>query len=70
MNKTYPIIFFLLTFQLSAQKNAWGKLGTAEKTWVVMHPFSAKKAYRLSQHVLGTLDSLNEKKYFKNNTKQ
>lgn len=65
------ILVFLLVFSSCsfAQKSTWKKLGSAEKVWVILHPFSAKKAQRLSRHTLTILDSLKTSKYFTYNTK-
>ena len=58
MNKIIAVILLLCGIQLNAQKSAFKELGAAEKVWVYLHPFSAKKAYRLSQEALQVTDSI------------
>src|ERR1700741_2953495 len=59
------IIFLLLfsfIFQLSAQSPSavkyFSKLSRPEKCWVIAHPFKAKKAFRITKHVLLDVDSV------------
>ena len=68
MNKCIALLFLFSSLHLSAQKVAWKKLGSAEKVWVVTHPFVAKRAYKISQHVLNVVDSLKQSNYFTGNT--
>ncbi|MBL4707237.1 MAG: hypothetical protein JKY48_02195 [Flavobacteriales bacterium] len=68
MNKIILSILLLFSLQNVAQRATWNKLGTAEKFWVFTHPFSAKKAHRLSQHAMEALDSLKKESYFTYNT--
>lgn len=49
-------------------QGSWSKLGPHEKIWVVLHPFSVKKAKNISEQVLVEIDSLNKSGYFKSNT--
>lgn len=58
MNKLIALLLIVLSIQLNAQSKAFKNLGGAEKLWVVFHPFSAKKAYRLSQKTLHVTDSI------------
>lgn len=46
----------------STLKTSYGKLSSAEKTWVVFHGFKAKKAYSISLEAEGITDSIKLKK--------
>ena len=50
------------------QRSAWKKLECAEKRWVLIHPFIAKKAYQSTQQVSVVMDSLRLNNYFEGNT--
>ena len=39
-------------------KQSFSKLSKSERTWVVFHPFKAKKAYQISREALITTDSI------------
>ncbi|MDY7394857.1 hypothetical protein UMM65_06360 [Aureibaculum sp. 2210JD6-5] len=39
-------------------KQSYSKLSKPERTWVVFHPFKAKKAYQVSREALITTDSI------------
>ena len=56
------LIYLLLVMTLSScsstMKSSYGKLSSAEKTWVLFHPFKAKKAYRISNEALKVKDSI------------
>lgn len=59
MNKL--LLIFLLLFSLnmkSQNKVGWSKLGSAEKVWVLLHPFSAKKAKLLTKIAIEDTDSI------------
>ena len=43
--------FFLVNTVLAQKIDSFKKLGGAEKLWVVLHPFSAGKAYEISMKV-------------------
>ena len=68
MSKCLLILSILFSFAVSGQNSAWKRTGTAEKLWVITHPFVAKKAYRISKKVLVEMDSLKKTNYFKGNT--
>ncbi len=53
---------------MSAQRAAWKRIGSAEKVWVLSHPFVAKKAFRVTQSVLEVMDSFKGINYFEGNT--
>lgn len=42
----------------SQSLSGYKKLSSAEKCWVIFHPFKAKRAYRVSQEVEYTIDSI------------
>jgi len=59
----YSLIGFLLLNSCSSTlKTSYGKLSSAEKTWVVFHGFKAKKAYSISLEAEGITDSIKLKK--------
>ena len=67
MNKILIISLLVISFSLKSQDYGWKKLGSAEKVWVILHPFSAKKAQRLSFKTLQVVDSLKPALYEKFN---
>ena len=59
MKYIYLLIgFLLLTSCSSTIKTSYGKLSSAEKTWVVFHGFKAKKAYGISLEAERITDSI------------
>ena len=67
MNNIFLAVCILIGFSASAQ-HSWNNLGGGEKLWIVLHPFSAKKAQRITKGALKDLDSLKSSNYFKGNT--
>ena len=57
----FLIGFLLLTSCSSTLKASYGKLSSAEKTWVVFHGFKAKKAYDISLEAEKVTDSIKKK---------
>lgn len=54
-------VFFVFLFcvtNTNAQK--FSQLSSAEKCWIVFHPFKAKKAKRVTVEVLATIDSISK----------
>ena len=68
MSKFLLGICILFSMAASGQKSVWKRTGTAEKIWVITHPFIAGKAYRISKKVLVVMDSLKKANYFEGNT--
>ncbi len=68
MSKFLLGICILFSMAASGQKSIWKRTGTAEKIWVITHPFIAGKAYRISKKVLVVMDSLKKANYFEGNT--
>jgi len=67
MNKILLICLILLGLNATAQqKSAWKRLGCAEKIWVLIHPFSAKKAQRLTALAIQQSDSVHKEINFPN----
>ena len=67
MNRVLLILLFLISLSLTAQKKAsWKSLGRAEKVWVLMHPFSAKKAQKLTAQAIHDADSIQKLLKFPN----
>ena len=63
MKYIYSLIGFLLLASCSSTiKTSYGKLSSAEKTWVVFHGFKAKKAYDISLEAEGVTDSIKKKR--------
>ena len=63
MKYIYSLIgFLLLTSCSSTIKTSYGKLSSAEKTWVVFHGFKAKKAYDISLEAERVTDSIKKKR--------
>lgn len=61
MKKNFSSLFILLCICASfgqANKSGFKKLSSAEKCWVIFHPFKAKKAYRISTAAQKTADSI------------
>lgn len=60
------LLLLCLPFYLPAQKassknaNRFSKLSRPEKFWVITHPFIAKKAFVITQHVRAVTDSLSK----------
>jgi len=52
------LIFGFLTNCSPKFKESYSKLSKPERTWVVFHPFKAKKAYQISREALITTDSI------------
>ena len=69
MSNVLVALCLLFSVAASAQRAAWKRAGTAEKVWVLSHPFVAKKAFRVTQRVLEVRDSLKKASYFKGNTR-
>jgi len=58
--KYFALIIVLLFVGCSPQiKQSFSKLSKPERTWVIFHPFKAKKAYFISLEAEGVKDSLN-----------
>ena len=60
MSRGLLVLSLLFSITVVGQSPAWKSLGTAEKCWVVFHPFVAKKAHRITQQVVMVMDSLKE----------
>lgn len=60
MQKVFIIIFLFYSLIISAQSNwqQFKKLQGAQKTWVLLHPFKAKKAFIVSREASRVSDSL------------
>jgi len=69
MSRGLLVLSLLFSITVVGQSPAWKSLGTAEKCWVVFHPFVAKKAHRITQQVVMVMDSLKEVNYFEGNTR-
>ncbi|NIJ44070.1 hypothetical protein FHR24_000509 [Wenyingzhuangia heitensis] len=54
------LLALLFTTVASSQssKKAFKKLSSAEKCWVIFHPFKAKRAYRVTKEVKQVVDSI------------
>jgi len=68
MNRLLFVMCICFSTIVFGQHSAWKRTGTAEKFWVISHPFVAKKAYIISQQVIGAMDSLKLTNYFEGNT--
>ena len=67
MNRVLLILLAFTSLSLTAQQKAsWKSLGRAEKVWVLMHPFSAKKAQKLTALAVHHADSINDLVKFPN----
>ncbi len=60
---TYLLIVIMLSSCSSRFTEAYRKLSKPEKTWVLFHPFKAKKAYLISQEAQQVKDSLGRYSY-------
>lgn len=60
------VVLLFISIGSQAQKSQWAKLGCAEKVWVLLHPFSANKARKITNRSLESLDSLKLKYSFGN----
>jgi hypothetical protein len=60
MQKTFIVVFLFFCLTTSAQSNwqQFKKLQGAQKTWVLLHPFKAKKAFIVSREASRVSDSL------------
>ncbi len=59
MKKIYYCLFCLLFLSCSPKlKRSLSKLSKPERTWVLLHPFKAKRAYSISMEVLRVKDSI------------
>lgn len=60
MRKKNLLLFFIISMIASAQSNPKGffDLSGPKKIWVLLHPFKAKKAYRISQEAKRVSDSI------------
>lgn len=59
--KKIVILFLLFSMFLNCSpklKQSFIKLSKPERTWVIFHPFKAKKAYQISREALITTDSI------------
>ena len=54
----YLILLILFCNCSTSLKTSYSRLSSAEKTWVVFHPFKAKKAYRISREAEHVKDSI------------
>jgi hypothetical protein len=54
------IVFCCICFCIQAQSSISGfkKLSRPERWWVIAHPFKAKKAFQITQHVQAEVDSI------------
>lgn len=53
------VLLLLLIMSCSPKlKQSYSKLSKSERTWVVFHPFKAKKAYQISREALIITDSI------------
>lgn len=62
--KKTGVSFLLLTLFLNCSpkiKQSYTNLSKPERTWVMFHPFKAKKAYQISREALITTDSVAKK---------
>ncbi len=57
IKKILPIIFILIVLNITAQ-NKFSQISRPEKIWVLMHPFSSKKAFNITKNVLIIVDSI------------
>ncbi len=57
IKKILPIIFILIVLNITAQ-NKFSQISRPEKIWVLMHPFSSKKAFTITKNVLIIVDSI------------
>ncbi|RLK03168.1 DUF6973 domain-containing protein [Tenacibaculum discolor] len=60
MQKVFIIVFMIFNLVTNAQSNwhQFKKLQRAQKTWVLLHPFKAKKAFIVSREASRVSDSL------------
>ncbi|CAM1369641.1 conserved exported hypothetical protein [Tenacibaculum sediminilitoris] len=60
MQKTFIIVFLFFCLTTTAQSNwqQFKKLQGAQKTWALLHPFKAKKAFIVSREASRVSDSL------------
>lgn len=59
--KKIVLLFLMVTLFLNCSPNlkqSYSKLSKPERTWVVFHPFKAKRAYQISREALQTTDSI------------
>ena len=61
-NLLFIFLFILISSCSPKLKQSFSKLSKPEKTWVVFHPFKAKKAYAVSLEAEGITDSIKKKK--------
>lgn len=52
------LVFLVLSGCSATLKTSYSKLSSAEKTWVVFHPFKAKRAYQISLEAEKVKDSI------------
>jgi hypothetical protein len=57
IKKILSIIFILIVLNITAQ-NKFSQISRPEKIWVLMHPFSSKKAFNITKNVLIIVDSI------------
>lgn len=57
MGKHSLIIFLFVSTALFSQSK-FSKLSSPEKRWVLLHPFIAKKAFKITQKVMTDVDSI------------
>ncbi len=57
MNR-FVFIAILCALPIVGHSQGFSKLGFHEKVWVFIHPFSAKKAQKITKHVISASDSL------------
>lgn len=62
MKKTVSVFFILVSFQINSQSNfeQFLKLSAPKKTWVLVHPFKAKKALKISKEAKRISDSIKQ----------
>ncbi len=59
--KKIGVSFLLLGLFMNCSpklKQSYSKLSKPERTWIIFHPFKAKKAYQISKEALITTDSI------------
>ena len=57
--KYFLIIFFLILTSCSPKlKQSFKKVSKPEKTWVIFHPFKAKRAFLISKEAENVKDSM------------
>ncbi|MCK6649016.1 MAG: hypothetical protein L6Q66_05130 [Bacteroidia bacterium] len=54
----YSILIFLFISSALFSQSKFSRLSAPEKRWVLLHPFVAKKAFKITQHVMHDVDSL------------